>query len=314
MQGRGLPESFVGLIWLLEQVAIRLPLYDLLSWVRLLVAATVLASGARAEAMCAPQFWVGTPDGSSIPSSGSLYVFSNAYTLTGDYPDRSRVRAPLAINWFGTPGTIQQTEVSPNVIKVSYRGEPGSELHLGAGFGSARFKITDSWRAPATAPTVRKIEHDDSGGGCPAWNVLAFTLDQPTAAIRIRWTYEGATSEWFLPANDRLVRIGRRSCGGSTVPQHQLEVGGQLELTAIRVDGSEVAVRGVPSVISFNDAPKRARHDELEDALLPASALKSQTTGRPTDRGERILLSMLLLVANFGVTAWWLRRAIARLR
>jgi hypothetical protein len=286
----------------------------LLIWVRLLVAATMLASAARAEATCAPQFWVGTPDGSSIPSSGALYVFSNARTLTGDYFDGISVRAQPAITWVGTTGTAQQTEVSPNVIRVSYRGEPGSELLIGGEFGTARFKITDSWRAPATAPTVHKIEHVDTGGGCPSQNVLNFTLDQVSAAIRVRWTVEDATSEWVLPAKNALVSIGRRSCGGSTVPQHQLEVGGHLELTAIRVDGSEIAVRGVPSVISFNDAPKRTRRAELEAARLEASALKSDAPRQPSNGCERLLLSALLLVASVCVSAWSLRRTIARLR
>jgi hypothetical protein len=242
-----------------------------------------------------------------------LYVYSNTRAFSGEYPNQRSERVPLRVRWIGTPGTVEQSEVSRDVTKISYRGEAGSQLVLGASYETARYKLADTWRAPSLTPTAQGFEHDDSGGGCPSWNVLRVTLDQPTAAIRIRWTFADVTFEWVLPAEGELILIGERSCGGTTVPTEQLAIGGRLELIAIRLDGSEIAVRGVPSTISFNDAAKIDSRAEIKAALLE---LRRAETPRelPDVVDERVIASLVLLGASLVIAGWWLRKALARLR
>jgi hypothetical protein len=51
--------------------------------------------------------------------------------------------------------------------------------------------------------------------------------------------------------SENFVEVGSIACAETNVPRDQLDMGGHLELIAIRLDGSEIPVKGLPAEISL---------------------------------------------------------------
>lgn len=263
---------------------------------------------------------MGTPGGTTIPTRGSLYVYST-YRSSSDAPTG---RSSVPVKWIGNVGIVEQEEIADDLFKITYHGEHGSQLVVGEGKGSARYTLADSWQAPTQAPFAVGIERVKTPR-CSYRDVLRVTLDQPTAAVRIRWTFDDLTTEWILPTEDgtskwlpsverHVLEIGTRACAGTTVPPYELATGGTLELIAIRLDGSEVAVKGLPSTISFRDVATVDELRETLNAMLRERHAAEQTPRKPAlSKPDRLVLSLLLLLAGFGFGRWWLEKALASL-
>jgi hypothetical protein len=85
---------------------------------------------------------------------------------------------------------------------------------------------------------------------------------------RARWTGEesGDTAEWWVLARswlhetDYTLALGDVGCAGRrTLDPDDLRAGGHLELTAVRLDGSEVPIAGLPDRISTGLSPASKR-------------------------------------------------------
>ncbi len=203
-----------------------------------LVLSLVLATPQRADAMCAHPSWVGT-ESSSVPTKGSLYAYDEIVNHEAYQHE---------VSWTGTPGVAVQTKVAKSVVRIDYSGPAGSELVV----NRVAYRLISDWRAPAEAPRVADYWHREHRSTCSSEDTLNFEVDQPTAAIRVRWTFRGETTETIVPAERNVLALGKINCGGTTLAPVELHAGGHLELTAIRLDGTEVRIRGLPGTISMS--------------------------------------------------------------
>jgi hypothetical protein len=194
-----------------------------------------VAGAGSAEASCAVREWYGTPSGATIPSRGVLYKFNS---LDGDSPQMER-----------------------------YDAADGSELvrHYQYRDHEVRFVVDPEWAPPAEAPRVLTIEHAKHEWTCSEENALAIQIDQPVAAVRVFWaTSEGQHEMIVAPTPDQtpllrpasILKLGKIDCAGENVPVADLERGIVLGLTAIRHDGSEIAIDAVPTIVAFGDFAK----------------------------------------------------------
>ena len=205
-----------------------------LSTFMVLVFSVVIGMPRRADAECAIPSWVGT-ESSAIPTRGSLY----AYDVYAHNPN---------VSWKGTPGVNVQTKVASSIVRIDYSGSAGSELVV----NGVAYRLTADWRAPADAPRVVAYRHLESKWTCSSQDTLNLEIDQPTAAIRVVWTFRGHTTETIVPAKRNVLELGKINCAGTTLDPDELHAGGHLELIAIRPDRTEVQIRGLPSTISMS--------------------------------------------------------------
>lgn len=119
------------------------------------------------------------------------------------------------------------------------------------------YRLTADWRAPTDAPQVTKYWHREYEWTCSSEDTFNFEIDQATAAIRVRWTYRGDTTETIVPARGDVLKLGKINCGGSTLDPAELHAGGHLELIAIRLDGTEVRIGGLPATVSTSMFTRR---------------------------------------------------------
>lgn len=275
-----------------------------------LIGLAAAASTARAD--CARRAWVGTADASNVPHRGSLYVHDEMLTWT-DEP-------ALRIAWADPTraGTTTITRVGDRVARVDYEGPPGAALTLSLPYSAtdpSTYYLTDAWQPPRATPRALQYWHERSAWTCSNTDSLMIQLDQPTAALRVRWTHGGETVERIeavhAEATKAVLELGKIDCGGTTIPPHELAAGGHLELVAIRFDGSEAVVRGLPSRISTADLLTRA--DGLGGAFTlvrfpPEASPPSPPSHRaaaspPTERGliGLALLGIALVLLGFRV-------------
>ncbi len=228
---------------------------------KLLVAAIAsLALAPTAHADCAIQKWIGTPDGTTIPEHGSLYVFdeddpwgyrSNPYA--GDESVEFSDRVPH--RWV-------ETRISDNVVRIDYAAGLASTVTVGVRWDKLTYAIDPTWTAPAEAPRVLQYWHHQAEWTCSHSDGWMFQIDQPTAAFRIRFTRLddiGNSIEYVEPAHvgehgRSVLEIGKHDCiGQPTIAPETLAEGGILELYAIRFDGTEVQVTGLPDMLKTSD-------------------------------------------------------------
>jgi hypothetical protein len=201
-----------------------------------MVVVLVFATPQRADAMCGSPRWVGT-ESSAVPTRGALYVYDDIL----EYKPHQQ-----EVSWNGTPGVAVQSKVAKAVVRIDYAGVAGSELVV----NGVAYRLTAEWRAPVETPSVVRWWHHEHKWTCSSSDTLNVEISQPTAAVRVRWTFEGETTETIVPARRSVLELGKIDCGGTTLDPEELDTGGHLELTAIRVDGSEVPIRGLPATIS----------------------------------------------------------------
>lgn len=191
------------------------------------------AAAHRADADCGTPRWVGTPSGATIPARGVLYLHDE-----------------------GTPrplgGAIKtQTQVAPHVMRLEYATK-AEELEIADPIDGRVFQVDPAWKPATDSPRVLQYWHHRTATA----DSVMLQIDQPTAAIRARWTAAGARArEWIVPAQSSelgasVVELGTPDCGSPTIGAAELARGGELTLTAIRFDGSEVPVTGLPPVLA----------------------------------------------------------------
>jgi len=237
---------------------------------------------------CLPKL---SPESGSVPLRGSLYLGDV------DMIDRGEV----SVRWIGTPGTATWT-VHDSIARLDYSGPEGSELVVITfkQYERARYKLESGWRAPATAPRAISFEHEESSWTCASTDALFIKLDQSTAAVRVRWTHSGKTETRVLPTDGR-VALGQIGCCGENISPDELHDGGALELVAIRADGSEAQILGVPSYLSTDMySPETGVAGRLRGIVRPVVAASYSAAGQPFP-GDSLVPQWLGMLISLGL-------------
>jgi hypothetical protein len=210
-----------------------------------LVGAVLVLPG-RAEADCGNPHWIGTPAGATLPPRGSLYV----YDEHSKYDDTAPKSTPI----------VKRTKISDTVMRLDYDSKADElEIKLDDYDTPPVYNLDPKWRAPAALPRVLQYWHHVSEWTCSNADTVMIQIDQPTAAFRVRWQADGKPmQEWIIPArtgedNRNVLELGKIDCGSTTIPPEEFAAGGTLTLFAIRYDGSEVVVTGLPPRMSTKD-------------------------------------------------------------
>ncbi len=237
----------------------------------LLATLATLALAPAAHADCAIQTWIGTPSGTVLPEHGSLYMFDEGYGRRDE--DGVVFADGVAHRW-------EATRVSDTVVRIDYAAGLASSAMVGVGWEQVTYAFDPRWKAPSTAPRVVQYWHNQSEWTCSYADSWMIQIDQPTAALRVRFTPLddiGERIEYIEPAKvgddgRSVLEIGKHDCvGGATIAPEMLAAGGVLELVAIRFDGTEVAVTGLPDMMRTSDmrTSDRGIGDALGFASLP---------------------------------------------
>jgi len=226
----------------------------------------ILAAGARsAAAECGAPAWHGTPGGVGIPPTGVLYHYDS--------------------------------RVGEEARPEQYDAADATEMVRVDEWYTQRYKIDHAWQPPREAPRVLAMQRSKYQWSCSDQDALAIQLDQPVAAVRVFWATPDGTNEMTIapratttpsgqPAS--VLLLGKLDCTGENVPVADLERGVVLGLKAIRHDGSEVTVSGLPTITDLDDVPKTGRVSPLgfgridDDAVavtVPAAPWRPRSHG-----------------------------------
>ncbi|NVB77224.1 MAG: hypothetical protein HOV81_02410 [Kofleriaceae bacterium] len=263
----------------------------------------LIAAAGSADADCAIPQWVGTATGTKVPLRGTLFVHDESLGWNEDAPPE------LDVGWSGTVFT-QITRVERAVARIDYVGSEGSEISFKNRYGDETYtyKLDADWVAPTKKPRVLQYWHHVFEWTCSSSDELMIQLDQPTAAVRARWTINGHTVEYVEAARTdgtkAVVSFGKTNCGGASIPPEQLADGGEIELYAIRLDGSEVRIPNMPRRVTTSEMP--AREDNFEDAFTIVTQKKSAHVDR-APASKWVGAAVLALLALGGVLGMRLR-------
>jgi len=226
----------------------------------------ILAAGARsAAAECGAPAWHGTPGGVGIPPTGVLYHYDS--------------------------------RVGEEARPEQYDAADATEMVRVDEWYTQRYKIDHAWQPPREAPRVLAMQRSKYQWSCSDQDALAIQLDQPVAAVRVFWATPEGTNEMIIvseptttfsgqPAS--VLLLGEPACIGENVPVADLERGVVLGLTAIRHDGSEVTVSGLPTISDLDDFPRAGRviplgfgivGDDAVAVAVPAAPWRPRTHG-----------------------------------
>lgn len=252
-----------------------------------LVALTLVSIAQHADADCGNPHWVGTPTGASIPQRGSLYLFDGAIADGEELKHRG--------------GPIKaETKVGPGVVKLDYVTQ-ADELELADAYEPTLLNVNPMWRPPAAAPRVIQYWHQVSAWTCSSSDLVWLQIDQPTAAFRVVWEAKHKPARQFVfPAhtgdnNVSALPLGKLNCVGEpTIDPEELAAGGRLALFAIRYDGSEVAVTGLPQTLSTTQMP--TTEDGIERAIGYQRGSEPTSSVPPTQHDFPFYLFLLLLI------------------
>lgn len=210
----------------------------------------------EASASCGIRRWLGTPSGAAIPPTGSMFLYDEGLEGRAPQPPAGAITA--------------RVEVAPNVLRIDYATK-ADELELKLADEAHLFEVKRGWRPPQAAPRVVQYWHHQYEWTCSFADSVMLQIDQPTAAFRVRWASAGQPArEWIVPAltaegNVSVLEVGKLNCGSTTIEPAELAAGGQLTLIAIRFDGSEVPVNGLPPFLSTKQMT--TTHEYLERAI-----------------------------------------------
>ena len=265
----------------------------------------VLLATSDARADCAIPQWVGTADGTPVPTTGVLDVHDESLRWSDKDPPM------VEVLWTGTgAGTATFTRVDDAVARLDYAGPAGSQLMLRFTRGDEQvsFRLVERWRMPDAAPRVLRYWHQVYAWTCSSSDSMMLQLDQHTAAVRARWTYNGRTVDYIEAArtdgSKAVVELGSINCGGESIPVDQLRDGGRLELFAIRHDGSEVKIEGLPARITTRDIGVEDRGLDAASVLVTLDApppVVMRAATKPGHTRAIVALAMLLLGAMLGI-------------
>jgi len=223
---------------------------------RLLLVVAVAAAPHVAHADCGRALFLGTPSETTIPRAGSLYFFDSLA------PSMS---PGLVATFRGRPGVVDRVKIDEAITRLDYISFDGGELDIELGVEGQTHAVYHLAAAlPADpAPRVLQFWHDDrTCFDCANSDAVMLQLDAPVAAVVARWTFDGVSTEWLVVPHTSedvpgaaVVELGDVDCIASNLDMDEMHAGGHLDLTAIRVDGSRVAVRGLPDRIAEDQMP-----------------------------------------------------------
>ncbi len=259
------------------------------------IVTSALASHARAE--CGIQKWIGTPSGTTLPEHGSLYLFDQGYGWN-PYADEETVEFSD-----GVPHRWETTRISDDLVRVDYAAGLASSVTVGVRWEKLTYAIDPAWMAPTRPPRVLQYWHHASEWTCSRADSWLIQVDQPTAAFRVVFTPSDDRSnriEYIEAAKTgederSALEIGKHDCIGlAKVTPEMLAAGGVLELYAIRFDGSEVRVTGLPDVMKTSQM--RTSDGHLDEAIgylrrLPPPAIAAAPTETNAESGDAFLVT-----------------------
>jgi hypothetical protein len=252
---------------------------------------SAFASSAHAE--CAIPKWIGTPTGTTIPEHGSLYMFVEDY-YGNPYADEEKVTFSD-----GVPHRWEIARISDNVVRIDYAAGLASTVTVGVRWDTFTYAIDPTWRAPAQPPRALQYWHHSSQWSCSHSDSWLVQVDQATAAFRVVFTPTNELAiEYVEPAQPgedgrSVLEIGKHDCIGSpTISPETLAKGGVLELYAIRFDGSEVRVTGLPDVMKTSEMRSSSGHlaDAIGYAPLPPPPAAAAPIVTNAKSGEAFLV------------------------
>jgi len=248
----------------------------------------VVAWSANAAAECGTPEWLGTPTGATIPSHGSLYLYR-------EVGDGMKVGGPITA----------VTKVSESVMRIDYATK-ADELEIASAQEPALYQISGLWKPPAAAPRVIQSWHHKHAWTCSSSDSVMLQIDQPTTAFRVFWRFKDhPTRELIVPArtaegNVNVLELGKINCGHASIDPDELAAGGILTLIAIRYDGSEVAVAGLPPTVSTVDMV--TTQDGLERAIAFPAGTEPIAPVPYQDHDWPFHLFLLLLIPAAALT------------
>ncbi len=260
----------------------------------LAVLGILIATASNARADCAIPQWVGTATGTKVPLRGSLFVHDERLRWDEAAPP------DLDVGWTGTV-YVQVTRVEPAVARIDYVGADRAEIQIRHRYRDemSTYTLDETWTVPARKPHVLQYWHNASEWACSSSDELLIQLDQPTAAVRARWTYGGRTVEYIeaarTDATKAVVSFGKVNCGGTSIPIDQLADGGELELYAIRLDGSEVRIPNMPRHVATEEMP--VRDDNFEGAFTIVTETKKSPHAQRAPASKWLGATALLALA-----------------
>ena len=256
-----------------------------------------------ADASCGIPVWLGTGS-AEVPTSGSLYVHDESLSWGDDALDMAPEVSRLKIGWENGEGTIRLTRVESSLARLDYAGPPGATLVVHERWDEpTRLTLVPSWTAPTRAPRVVQYWHHAYAWTCSSDDTLRIQIDQPTAAVRVRWTVNGRSVDYLeatrVDETKHVLSLGKINCGGENVPLEQLYAGVEVELFAIRPDGSEVKIEGMPRHVRLDQLP--ASELDMAMGLVDTRAPAPVQMRAAREPAPGWLGSLVLVVAGLGL-------------
>jgi hypothetical protein len=227
-----------------------------------------------------------------VPLHGTIYV--------KDEVGSDGLRSPY-IRWYGPSGHVSKTRLSPNDVRIEYRGPAGTTLMV----DNNRFRLRDDWRRSERAPRVIDTIHVIEQSSDYELDVVNMALDQTVVGVRARWTHEGRRREWLsVPRTpDNVIMFGDIVCGATNPEPEELWKGGHLELTAIYADGSE---RDVAMPARFSSAAMlqhvtttRPTYTATIEDEKPLGDVRELAPRSTTSRDRGVIGALLFVLAVF---------------
>ena len=280
-----------------------------------IVVGVLLIASQVARASCGIPGWVGTADGAHVPTRGVVYIHDEAMGW-----DVQPVGDFLKVEWVGVSGaTISVRRVEASVASIEYEGPAGARLRVFNRYDTqlAEYVLDDTWHAPLMEPRVLQFWHYLDEWTCSWGHSLLIQIDQPTAAVRVQWTTNGHSVDYIeavqTEGDKRVLELGKINCGDQNMPLEQLLEGGDIELFAIRNDGSEVPIAGMPRHVALSKLPPTGSH--MDHAFTIVATQSAPQTVRTmlqarNEAGAGLGVLVLVLAALGVVGALWLIRRV----
>ena len=267
----------------------------------------VLLAHQEAHADCGIPQWVGTADGTAIPFQGSLYIYDESLS----WNDEPSAQPKADVTWEGAKaGEVTWTRVGPAVARLDYVGFVGTTLkvHLRQWDETFSYPIVEGWRPSTRAPHALHTWHQVNEWTCSSTDSLMIQIDQRAAAVRVKWSFFEVRDpiELILPARTErskvVVELGKINCGSASIDPEDLRRGGKLELWAIRFDGSEQKIEGLPDRVATGEMPDDERG--LDGAFTLVSTNDPKVAAKLPSTPGWIPLAALLLLGSAVIIGW----------
>ncbi|MCW5802169.1 MAG: hypothetical protein KIT31_07260 [Deltaproteobacteria bacterium] len=181
-------------------------------------------------------------------------------------------------SWSGPRVTASTPSAGVVRLDLDFEGTAATELLLGVNGRNRRgYPVDLDWRPRTRPPRVTQTLHVEEVEVCVD-DYISIRVDDAVAAFRVTWTFDGRTTHAIaLPQrgcrDSTSVLLGMVGCTTLAIAPAELHAGtGTLDLVAIRHDGSEVPVEGLPHPFAIErDEP--ATHEDDDDIRTDLAAL-----------------------------------------